>query len=256
MSAVKISEIAGWLAVLLLAMIVAVFLWRKLYRRFPLFFGYVVLTELVTVVRFVAFRVSQQLHSDRLYYYAYWTSDVVLTVFAFLALYELFIGNLFARFHKVRVYRFLFPLAAILMLGFTGVAALYAPKGSVFPVAARTYDLLRALVLMFFGLLVLFMGREWKRHEFAIALGFGIYASALSAYAAYSTKKHYGPTPRAYALLSIAYAVVCLIWLVGFWGSEKLEPNSEGMADPELLNEAKKWEGALKGWLSPTKKRQ
>jgi hypothetical protein len=246
MVAVTVSEIASWLPVLLLAMIVALFLWKKLHRRFPLFFSYVVVTELTAWIRLLAYRLSYGT-----FFYVYWISDVVLTIFAFLALYELFIGNLFARFHKVRFYRFLFPSAAVVMLGFTALAAFRAPREAVLRVAAQTFDLLRAVVLMFFVLLVLLMGREWKKHEFAIALGFGIYASALVAYAAIAMKAHYRQLSSANTLLSIAYDVVCFIWLAGFWGPEKVAPNPPGVTNPELLNEAKKWEGALKEWLTP-----
>jgi hypothetical protein len=227
-------------------MIAAVFLWKKLYRRFPLFFSYIVVTELVAWIRFFAYRGSYGT-----YFYVYWISDVVLTIFAFLALYELFIGNLFTRFHKVRFYRFLFPLAGVVMLGFTVFNALRAPKSSTILVAANTFDFLRALVLMFFVLLVLFMGREWKKYEFAITLGFGIYASALVAYAAVEMKTNHKFDPKANMLLSMAYDVVCFIWLACFWGPEKVAPAPKDRIDPELLNEAKKWEGALKDWLIP-----
>ena len=244
---ITVSDITSWLPVFLLALTSAIFLFRKLYRRFPLFFSYVVLTELTAWIRFLSFfRLPYAI-----YFYVYWISDVVLTIFAFLALYELFIGNLFARFHKVRFYRFLFPLAGVLMLGFTVFAALRAPKSGSLVVAAQTFDLLRAVVLMFFVVLVLFMGREWKKYEFAIALGFGIYASALVAYAAIEMRSHYRVMPGANMLLYIAYDVVCFIWLAGFWTPEKAAPNPEGMTNPELLNEAQKWESTLKNWLTP-----
>jgi hypothetical protein len=246
MAGVSLSEIATWLPVLFLAMLVILFVWRKLYRRFPLFFSYIVASELINWSRFVAFRLSYAV-----FFYVYWISDVTLTILAFLALYELFIGNLFARFHKVRFYRFLFPSAGVVILGFTLLAALRAPKISALLVAAQTFYLLRAVILMFFVLLVLLMGREWKKYEFAITLGFGIYASALVAYAALSMRAHYRNVPAAEALLIIAYDLACFIWLASFWGPEKGAPNAVGMTNSELLSEAKKWEGALKEWLTP-----
>lgn len=244
-----ISEIAGWLAVLLVAILAAVLIRKKLHKKFPLFFYYLVMTELTAGIRFLSIRISYTY-----YFYTYWISDVVLTIFAFLALYELFIKNLFVRFHKVRFYRFLFPLAALIILIFTALAARHAPKGAELPVAASTFDLLRAIVLMFFVTLVLVMGREWKKHEFAIALGFGIYASTLVAYAAFMTRPHRNQFP-AYALLPIAYDVVCIIWLFGFWGPEQITPNSDDPLNPELLDYAKTWEKTLRRWLFPTRRR-
>ena len=140
------------------------------------------------------------------------------------------------------------------MLVFTALAALRAPQGAIVRVAAQTFDLLRAIVLMFFVLLVLLMGREWKRHEFTVALGFGIYASALVAFAAIAMKTHYRFNPSANTFLYIAYDVVCFIWLAGFWRPEREAPNFDEVANPELLKEAKKWEGALKTWLTPKRR--
>jgi hypothetical protein len=138
------------------------------------------------------------------------------------------------------------------MLGFTLLAALRAPRLAALLLAAQTFDFLRAVVLMFFVLLVLLMGREWNKYEFAITFGFGIYASALVAYAAISMRAHYRNIPTAAnILLSIAYDLACFTWLACFWTREKAAPNVEGMTNPELLNEAKKWEGTLKNWLTP-----
>jgi hypothetical protein len=246
-----LTTIASWLPVVFMAILVGLFIWKKLYRRFPLFFAYLIATEAVAWIRYVGLTIS-----STVFFYVYWSCDIVLTLFAFAAIYELFIGNLFVRFYKVRFYRFLFPCAGIAMLGFTLVAALRAPKLTSLLVAIHTFELLRAVVLMFFVLLVLAMGREWKKQEFGITLGFGIYASALVAYTAIIMRAPHRRSTIAEMLLRIAYLVACCVWLISFLLPDAPKAEEPGTLPPDVLNEAKKWEGALKDWLSPTKKRQ
>ena len=88
-------------------MAAGILVWRKLHREFPFFLWYVVVAEIGTVIRFGA-----KLSSTNSYFYSYWISDLVNTVFNFLALYELFVRRLFPRSHRVRLYRYLFPAAA------------------------------------------------------------------------------------------------------------------------------------------------
>jgi hypothetical protein len=104
-------EIVNWLSLPVLAALAAILVWRGFYREFPFFFWFVLITDIATVVRYLA-----QNGPGRTYFYAYWITDLVITVFNFLAVYELFIGRLFPRFFKVRFYRYLFPAATAIVI--------------------------------------------------------------------------------------------------------------------------------------------
>src|SRR6476619_4223631 len=92
-----ILSFVDWMALPLLALLAGVLLYRKYHREFPLFFVYVVATDVIGVARLLASEGTK-----RLYYNVYWISDIGLAVFAFLATYELFLKRLFPAFYSVR----------------------------------------------------------------------------------------------------------------------------------------------------------
>src|SRR5579864_1417118 len=101
-------EILSWLSLPVMALLAGILLWRKLHRVFPLFFAFLVLSEIAGLLRFAASLLS----SPRTYLYVYWISDLVLMIFNFLSVYELFVMRLFPRFYKVNLYRRLFAVVA------------------------------------------------------------------------------------------------------------------------------------------------
>src|SRR5215510_14851016 len=117
-------EFFAWISLPLLALLAAVMVRRKLHRVFPFFFTYVVVTCLVGVIRFVAYKGF----SANTYFYVYWCSDIVLLVASFSALYEIFLQRIFTGFSKVRFYRYLFPLAALIIAALAFLTALNAPR--------------------------------------------------------------------------------------------------------------------------------
>src|SRR5215472_6845095 len=162
-----------WFPLLVVSLLVAIFLWRRAWREVPFFFVYLASALLIGIVRYAALLLSR-----RSYFYTYWISDLIISIVAFLPMYEVFLRQLFAGFSKNRFYRNVFPLvaAAVLVLGV--LTALQArDKGAAFQMASRAFDFMRTSVLVFFIGLMLFMGRYWTRYDLGITLGFAIQAA-------------------------------------------------------------------------------
>ncbi len=238
-----------WFALPSLALLACILLYRKLYREFPLFFCYVVVTEIVGLTRFAASTGSPSFYSS-----VYWISNLIVVLFAFLASYELFVKRLFPRFYKVRFYRILFTLVAILANVLVVIAAIYGNHKRLLLLSARIEEFLRAAVVFFFVALMTFMGRKWEMKEFGIAVGFGLDVAISLASVAFWTQ-----ASKRSSLVSripvIAYDIACIIWIYCFLRAPKSEPAvPTAPLSPEALLQAKKWEESLKGFMSQGKR--
>ena len=227
-----------WLALPSLALLAGILIYRKQQRQFPLFFLYVIATELVGLTRLSASGAPVLVYS-----YVYWISNIILVLFSLLAAYELFVKRLFPGFYKVRFFRYLFPMIAI-----------YGNHKRLLLLTARTGEFLRAAILIFFVALMAVMGRQWEKREFGIAAGFGLDVS--TSIAALAILSH---APSRGALLNrisvIAYDLACIIWLYCFWNAPKAQATvTPGPLSAEALHEARKWEDSLKGFMSQGKR--
>ena len=244
-------EALNWMSLPVLAVLAGILVRRKLLREFPFFFWYLIVTEIGTTVRFVA-----QFSSTETYFYVYWTTDLVITIFNFLAIYELVARRLFPGFRRVRFYRYLFPLAssAIIVLGW--LVALEAPsKNTAFLIEARVLSFILAAILAFFIALMLVMGRSWTRYDFGIAFGFALTNATFLIGMLARARSRYSPTSIDQLPL-IAFDASCLIWLFTFWKpARRTELLTADSLDPALLHQARTWESTLKTWLSPGKRR-
>src|SRR5262249_8622641 len=170
-------QIIYWLSSPVLTILATIIVLRKLHRTFPVFFIYVVVLYLVDFSRLVTYQ-----GTSIIYFYVYWIGDGVGSLFALLAAGELILKRLFPRFYKVRFYRYLFVLAAVLAGSFTILTA-YSSRPAILLstliTTLHTTEFFLAGSLAFFVALMLFMGRRWGPHEFGIALGLGVNAAAL-----------------------------------------------------------------------------
>jgi hypothetical protein len=245
----QLHFLLDWMGLPALLLLAAVLVYRKWFRSFPFFFVYVLGAELVGVVRLLFRSAPFELYSN-----VYWISDTALAVFAFLATYELFFRRLFPGFYKTRLYRYIFPAAAILILLAVTLIALLGSHSSVLPKTTRIYELLRAAVLFFFVALMLIMGRRWDRQEFGIALGFALDVATSLALIGIWTH-----TVNRNAILGrlsvIAYDIACVVWIYCFWQQQKARPDVPlGPAARETVLQAKQWEESLKDFLTPDKR--
>lgn len=238
-----------WFALPSLAVLACILLYRKLHREFPLFFSYVVVTELVGLARYAASKGPPIVYS-----YVFWISNLVVVLFAFLASYELFVRRLFPRSYSVRFFRILFPLVAILVNVVVVIAAIYGNHKRWLLLSTRIGEFLRAAVVFFFVALMTLMGRKWEMKEFGIAFGFGLdVAVSLASIALWTQETRRGPLVSRIPV--IAYDIACIIWLYCFWNAPQSEPAVPAAPfSPGALHEAKKWEASLKDYISPGKR--
>src|SRR5262249_26455717 len=248
-----LAAFVGWFPVVAVAVVAAIFLWRRLWRELPFFFLYLTSALLVTVVRYVAFHQF----SHRTYFYIYWTCDLFLAVVVFLPMYEVFLRRLFRSFQRNRFYASIFPLVAFAIFILTVVTAIQAQdKGAAFQAASRAFDFPRTAVLVFFIGLMAFMGRKWTRYDLGITLGFAVQAAVALANAAVRVRMHYRPSVMD-TVEVIAYNVTCVIWLVTFWKPEKpLQLTPAEQLSPEMVQQARSWEEQLKTWIAPRKSKR
>lgn len=240
--------VLNWLGLPALALLAIVLIYRRWNRVFPYFLIYVISAEAIGLIRLAASRFLPNAYSK-----IYWISDTVLAAAAFLAAYELLFRRLFPAFYRVRFYRSLFPAAAILITVLMIVSALFGGHFSVLATAIRTYEFLLGAALFFFVLLMLVMGRHWGKQEFGIAFGFGLVAS--TSLIMLSIWSHASRRTAFAGWSVVAYDLACLIWLYCFWTAPK---DQEATASPtfstEALQEARKWEGSLKDFMSQGKR--
>jgi hypothetical protein len=244
----QLQFLIDWIGLPALLLLACVLIYRKWYREFPFFFAYVIGAESVGLIRLIFRQAPTRLYSN-----IYWISDAALIAFAFLATYELFFKRLFPGFYKTRVYRYIFPAIAILIVVAVALIALLGGRSTVLPMTSRIYEFLRATILFFFVAFMLIMGRQWDRQEFGVAFGFALDVSTSLALIGIWTH-----TANRNAMLSrlavIAYDIACIVWLYCFWPPSTprpLMPLKPGTTD--VLQEAKEWEGALKDYLTPGK---
>ncbi|HLY92550.1 MAG TPA: hypothetical protein VKQ89_04770 [Candidatus Angelobacter sp.] len=232
-----------------LLLLAAVMLYRKWFRVFPFFFAYVAGAELVGLIRLVFMRAPFNLYSN-----VYWISDAGLALLAFLATYELFFKRLFPVFHKTRVYRYVFPAIAVLIIVGATSIALLGGHSSVLPATTRVYEFLRAAVLFFFVALMLLMGRQWDRQEFGIAAGFALDVStSLALIGIWTHTKNRNELLGRLAV--IAYDLACIVWIYCFW--QRQVPRPQIPFEPamdETLEHAKQWEESVKDLLKHDKR--
>jgi hypothetical protein len=244
-------DLAAWLSLPLLAMLAGVMVRKRRYGDFPFFFAYVLMACLVGVIRFAIYKYFSQ----NLYFYVYWTSDFVIAVVTFLAIYEVFVEKTFPQFFRIRLYRSLFPAVIVVIVVLAFLTALANPnRAAAFFITSRAFDFLRTAMIGVVVLLMLMMGRRSRKHEFSIAFGFGIQAAFTLINAALTTRAGYKANVLA-PFEPIVYDAACLIWLCSFLGSpEPLPSETQAALSPEHLQQVRSWEKVLKEWLSPRKR--
>ena len=197
---------------------------RKLQRRFPVFFAYL-------LVQIVNFGVLFPLYSagSRAYTYAYWVSTTVSLVLGFRIIYEIFCDVL-KPYHALRDFgAALFHWASIVVVLIAYVTAMTNPgTGSRFMTivllsleqSVRIMQCALALFLIMFSTYL----RISRRHPgFAIALGFGVFAGTKFAVLGLRAMGTMG-TDGISVIVAIAYCVSVLLWLAFLYHSEDAKP--------------------------------
>lgn len=223
----------------LLLIVAGVMIYRRLYREFPFFFTYLLVVISADVIRFILFQRRMVLP----FFYIYWITEAAEVLLAFLVLYEIFLIRLFPGFNITRIYRWLFPAVGIIVLALTAWMFFGAPSTGpskiVAIIGASTLALsfCQVAFLTFFGGLMLYMSREWRRHELGIAVGFGVYG-AVKLFVTLERAKHfYGPV-KVEQIPTIAYLVAVAIWLFYLCRTDP-EPRDTPITE-EMVEEAER----------------
>ena len=167
-------EIIYWLPTPVLAILVGLFVKRRLYQEFPVFFSYIIVAILGDIPRFVTYRFSFPAYAR-----TFWMTQLLNTVLALAAICELFLKRVFSQFHKIRTYRYLFLIAAAGIVLLATITFLGSIRNSVLLLnVLQALDFTRVSVLCFFFALMLLFGLEWSQYEFGLALGFALDATA------------------------------------------------------------------------------
>jgi len=245
-----------WFALPTRGLAIGAFAWRKLIGMFPVFFFYLLASELSDIARLITYWTPRGF-SSHAYQMTYWLTDSVVSAFALLATWELCGRRLFSGFQRVSFYRRIFPVAAVPILGAGLLASFvivtgYKSGGQTVAWLVRFvhgFDGLRIAVLFFFVALMVLMGRQWRTYEFGVAVGLGIDAGGFLVTSSAVLKFE---VIRSFAavLPSLANDLACIIWLITFVRAGRgLVPIEAGEIDPGLVYEAKKTEDALKSLL-------
>src|SRR5882762_10848008 len=87
-------------------------LWRKLFRKFPIFFSYLVSQVFVFALVFITY----QWGSYRQYFYSYWICSIISLVIGFKVIHEIFL-DVFRPYHALKdLGSVLFKWAALVMV--------------------------------------------------------------------------------------------------------------------------------------------
>lgn len=172
-------QLALWVAQPILELpLLGVMLWRKLHRKFPIFFAYIVFH----VISFAVLFPIHQYGGYDLYFYSYWISAMVSLALGFAVIHEVFL-DVFRPYHTLKdLGTVLFKWAALVMIFVAIVVAASSPEGQSPLVQAvatvqRCVKVIQCGLVLFLLFFSKYLGVSWRQHSFGIVLGFGGYAS-------------------------------------------------------------------------------
>src|SRR5437868_4902662 len=168
-----------WLAHPTLQVAVAgVMLWRKLHRKFPVFFSYIISQIVIFCVVFPVYRLGNYTW----FFYVYWIGTAVGVVLGFKVIHEIFL-DVFRPYHTLKdLVTVLFRWAGLVMLLVAIVVALSHPASPQAPLvqailtSQRCVRVIQCGLVLFLLVFSKYLGVSWRQHSFGIALGFRAYA--------------------------------------------------------------------------------
>ena len=211
------------------AVIGGVMLWRKVYRKFPIFMVFIVSQLVRFVILFSAYWAGNRI----LYRQEFLALELVDAVLSFAVIYELF-DITFRAYEGMRQMGWLLlRWASVVLVGMAIVVALSQQGADKDPFLEGLFALEMGISVVRGGLLFLLfvlhtgLGLRWSRHGLGIGLGFG--ALTCVALAAFTLRHYYGPDANTFLSLttSVAYDLAVMVWL-GFL----LLPEAERQAAP------------------------
>lgn len=249
----KNSELAltvagtGLEAVLCLLLLV-----RRSYRVFPIFFAFVTLSVIATVI------LMSVSYNAQYYSVIYWTNDALGVVLAFFALNEA-LRSVFRNFLGLRWFRWLFPAIGIVMISVAGLRILLVPRPAFSLFTTTIIGLEIAIGFLQFGIFSLFIilvrlfHLRWGQHAAGIVFGYGV--SAAGSLAAYLLRSGFGTKydPVVRIAPAIAYIIGVTVWLATFLKAESGRPEAAWatkLTPEQMITELRRHTKTVKGILT------
>jgi len=192
-----------------------VMLRRQLYRKFPVFFAYVV-AQILTFA--LIFPVYLQNHHHT-FFYVYWTSTAVSVVLGFKVIHEVFV-DVFRPFHTLKdLGSVLFRWAGLVMVLVAIVVAVSSESSDQPPViqailtGQRCVRIIQCGMVLFLLLFSRYLGVNWRQRSFGIALGFGLFSAVELLLLASWSGSHLYSSMTMDLINMVTYNIAILVWL-------------------------------------------
>lgn len=151
---------------------------RKLYRKFPIFFAYLIAQVPFFAVIFTGYTWG----TYREWFYGYWGCAIISLALGFKVIHEIFL-DVFRPYHALKdLGSVLFKWAALVMVLVAIVVAASSSVSSDGPIVEAVITAQRCVRVIQVGLVLLllvfskYVGVSWKHFSFGVSLGFGTFA--------------------------------------------------------------------------------
>jgi len=190
-------------------------LWRKLFRKFPIFFSYLVSQVFVFALVFITY----QWGSYRQYFYSYWICSIISLVIGFKVIHEIFL-DVFRPYHALKdLGSVLFKWAALVMVLVAIVVAAASSVSINGPIVESVITVQRCVRVIQVGLILLllvfskYVGVSWRQFSFGVSLGFGTFAFVELLVVALEASDRVSENAANFAN-TVAYNLCVLVWLI------------------------------------------
>ncbi len=194
-------------------LLAAAMIWRKLHRKFPVFFAYVIFQ----LVNFAVLFPVHQYGSYNLYFYSYWIGATISLAIGFKVIHEIFL-DVFRPYHTLKdLGTVLFKWASLVMIFVALVVAVANPSGQS-PIVLAVMTMQRCVRVIQCGLILFllvfsrYLAVSWKQPSFGIACGFGLFATCELAGSALYVGGLIGE-PTLGIVGTLSYSLAVLTWI-------------------------------------------
>jgi hypothetical protein len=206
---------ALWIAHPVLQLGVAGFMvQRKLHRKFPVFFAYILSQVLIFAILFP----MSTKGSYYWFFYTYWVTAAVSLAVGFKVIHEIFL-DVFRPYHTLKdLGTVLFSWAGLVMLLVAAVVAAASTTSDQGPLVQAVLTVQRCVrviqcgLILFLLLFARYLGVSWKQRSFGIAAGFGGFASVELIVLALRASDYIHENTVSLANMC-AYNLAILVWL-------------------------------------------
>jgi hypothetical protein len=234
---------------LLYVWLTLILLHHRVYEQFPVFFTYNVYAVFTGAARFIAFYI------DGTYFYVYWWSELGFLMLSIAAIHEAF-RSVFEGFYLLAWFRWVYFGGIAVVLISSVNYSIFNPPLEVHPLFGIVLgfgipiNCILAAIFALFYISTKALNVSFRRHAFAIALGFGI--SAVGTLIPYVVRSVFGKKMETFVIYapSVAYYLALLVWLSAFYrqqsgGSEK----APALQPEQMAEEIRQYTRILKGFL-------